>query len=250
MSLFNINISGIASEVETALYDYVIQPIECLVQDAINWMIYVAFYFTKVVCDIIFSFLQSIYNFVLQILSNIIQLLAGTINNIVSTLRAKLVPAFVVAVTPKGEELLLRYTIRGVTSANSMKHGIARGILGGLMGLSIPLFAYLMGSVIDSVLPNQQVDVTNLLFPIQSLQALAKDICCPITAVTPPQCTSTCGVTGFPVCSQPCLELNNGNTYCFGLQFVSQTSQSTTPTTSVPPSQTVYLTEQFTVTTS
>jgi hypothetical protein len=250
MSLFNINISGVASEVESALYDYLIQPIECLVQDAINWMIYIAFYFAKLVCDIIFSFLQSIYNFVLQILSNVIQLLAGVINNIISTLRAKLVPAFVVAVTPKGEELLIRYAIRGVTHASNFKQGLVRGVLAGLMGISIPFFAYLVGSVIDSVLPNQQVDVTNLLFPIQTLQALASDICCPITAVTPPQCTNTCGVTGFPVCSQPCLELNNGNTYCFGIQFISQTSQSTTPTTQVPPSQTVYLTEQLTVTTS
>jgi hypothetical protein len=227
-----------------------IQPIECLVQDAINWMIYIAFYFAKLVCDIIFSFLQSIYNFVLQILSNVIQLLAGVINNIISTLRAKLVPAFVVAVTPKGEELLIRYAIRGVTHASNFKQGLVRGVLAGIMGISIPFFAYLVGSVIDSVLPNQQVDVTNLLFPIQTLQALAKDICCPITAVTPPQCTNTCGVTGFPVCSQPCIELNNGNTYCFGIQFISQTSQSTTPTTQVPPSQTVYLTEQLTVTTS
>jgi len=250
MSLFNINISGVASEVESALYDYLIQPIECLVQDAINWMIYIAFYFAKLVCDIIFSFLQSIYNFVLQILSNVIQLLAGVINNIISTLRAKLIPAFVVAVTPKGEELLIRYAIRGITHARSFKEGVVRGVLAGLMGISVPIFAYLVGSVIDSVLPNQQVDVTNLLFPIQTLQALAKDICCPITAVTPPQCSNTCGVTGFPVCSQPCLELNNGNTYCFGIQFISQTSQSTTPTTQVPPSQTVYLTEQLTVTTS
>jgi|ECHvirMinimDraft_2_1075157.scaffolds.fasta_scaffold04714_3 hypothetical protein len=250
MSLFNINISGIASEVETALYDYVVQPIVCLVQDAINWIIYVAFYLAKAVCDIIFSFLQSVYNFVLQILSNIIQLIAGTINNIVSTLRAKLVPAFVVAVTPKGEELLIRYAIRGVTNASSFKQGLVRGILAGLMGISIPMFAYLVGSVVDSVIPNQPVDVTNLLFPIQTLQALSKDICCPISAVVSPQCSNTCGVTGLPVCSPPCLELNNGNTYCFGLQFLSQTSQSTTPTTQVPPSQAVYLTEQFTVTTS
>ncbi len=160
-------------------------------------------------------------------MSNVIQLLAGVINNIISTLRAKLVPAFVVAVTPKGEELLIRYAIRGVTHASNFKQGLVRGVLAGLMGISIPFFAYLVGSVIDSVLPNQQVDVTNLLFPIQTLQALASDICCPITAVTPPQCTNTCGVTGFPVCSQPCIELNNGNTYCFGIQFISQTSQST-----------------------
>ncbi len=98
MSLFNINISGIASEVENALYDYIVQPIVCLVQDAVNWIVYIAFYFAKLVCDVVFSFIQSIYNFVLEILSNIIQILAGTINNIITTLRAKLVPAFVVAV--------------------------------------------------------------------------------------------------------------------------------------------------------
>jgi len=250
MSLFNINISGIASEVENAIYDYVVQPIVCLVQDAVNWIIYVAFYLAKLVCDVVFSFIQSIYNFVLQILSNIIQILAGAINNIISTLRAKLVPAFVVAVTPKGEELLIRYAIRGVTHANSFKQGVVRGILAGLMGISIPAFAYLIASVIDSVIPNQQVDVTNLLFPIQTLQSLSKDICCPISAVVPPQCTNTCGVTGLPVCSQPCMELSNGNTYCFGVQFMSQTSQSTTPTTQVPPSQTIYFLEQLSVTTS
>ncbi|ACB37280.1 hypothetical protein AFV9_gp46 [Betalipothrixvirus uzonense] len=250
MSLFNINISGVASEVETALYDYLIQPIECLVQDAINWIVYITFYLAKVVCDLIFSFLQSVYNFVLQILQNIIQVIAGTINNVVSTLRAKLVPAFVVAITPRGEELLIRYAIRGITHANNFKQGLVRGFLAGMTGISIPLLAYLSGIIMDSVIPNTQIDVTNLLFPIQTLQQLSKDICCPISAVTPPQCSNTCGVTGFPVCTPPCLELSNGNTYCFGVQFISQTSTSTTPTTSIPPSQAVYFLQQMTVTTS
>ena len=246
MSLFNINISGVASEVETALYDYLAQPFICLVQDAINWIIYGLFYFSKVVCDILFAFIQTIYNFVLSVLQNIITLLAGAINNIVSTLRAKLVPAMVVAITPKAEEELIRYTIRGITSASSFKQGITRGLLGGLAGLGIPILAFLAGSVVDSVIPNQAIDVTNLLFPIQTLQQLSSEICCPLTAVVAPQCTNTCGISGAPVCSPPCLELNNGNTYCFGVQFTPQ--QSVTTTTTTPPSQTVTFTQSITVT--
>ena len=246
MSLFNINISGVASEVESALYDYLAQPFICLVQDAINWIIYGLFYFSKVVCDLLFAFVQAIYNFVLSILQNIISLLANAINGIISTLRAKLVPAFVVAITPKAEEELIRYAIRGVTSASSFRQGITRGILAGLMGMGIPFLAYLTGAIIDSVIPNQAIDVTNLLFPIQTLQQLSKDICCPITAVVSPQCTNTCGAVGAPVCSPPCLELNNGNTYCFGAQWISQ--QATTTSTTSPPAQTVTFTQSISVT--
>jgi hypothetical protein len=245
-SIFSITLSGITTEVENALYEYLLAPFICTIQDAINWIIYALFYFSKVVCDVFFSFIQSIYNFVLTILSDIISLLAGAINNIVSTLRAKLVPAFVVAVTPKAEEELIRYTIRGVTSAGSLKQGVVRGILGGLMGIGIPMLSFLVGSIIDSVIPNQAVDVTNLLFPIQTLRQLASDICCPISAVTAPQCTNTCGATHSPVCSPPCLELSNGNTYCFGVQFISQVSTSVT--TTVPPSESVSLSTSFTVT--
>ena len=246
MSLFNINLTGVASDVVSALYDYIAEPFVCLVQDAINWIIYGLFYFAKVVCDLFFSFIQSIYNFVLSILQNIVSLLAGAINSIVSTLRAKLVPAFVVAVTPKAEEELIRYTIRGMTSANSVKHGITRALLGGLAGAGIPFLAYLVGSVLDSIIPNQAIDVTNLLFPIQTLQQLSKDICCPITAVTSPQCKNICGAVNAPLCTPPCIEISNGNTYCFGAQWFTQTSVTTT--TSVPPSESVTMTQSITVT--
>ncbi|CAJ31603.1 hypothetical protein AFV6_gp49 [Betalipothrixvirus pozzuoliense] len=245
-SILSISLSGIGSEVENALYSYLLQPLICVIQDVINYIIYGLFYFAKVVCDVFFSFVQAIYNFILTILSDIISLLAGAINNIISTLRSKLVPAFVVAITPKAEEELIRYTIRGVTSASSVKQGIVRGLLGGLMGIGIPLISFLAGSIIDSVIPNQAVDVTNLLFPIQTLRQLSSDICCPISAVIPPQCKNTCGAVNAPVCTPPCLELSNGNTYCFGVQFISQTATSTT--TSVPPSESVTLSTSFTVT--
>ena len=249
MSLFNINLTGVASEVESALYSYIVQPFICLIQDAVNWIIFALFYFSKVVCDLFFSFIQAIYNFVLSILQDIIQLLASAINGIVSTLRAKLVPAFVVAITPKAEEELIRYTIRGVTHSNSFKQGLIRGILGGLTGMGIPILAYMVGSVIDSIIPNQAVDVTNLLFPIQTLKQLSKDICCPITNVTAPQCKNICGAVNAPACSPPCLELSNGNTYCFGAQWFTIPSSSTS-TSGTAPQTTVTLTQYMTVTTS
>lgn len=250
MSLFSISLSGIATDILTGLLDYLVQPVECIIQDVINWIMYALLYFAKISCDVFFTVLQTIYNFVLGFLTDVITVLAGTINNVVNTIRSKLVPAFVVAVTPKAEEKLITYAIRGVTSANSFRQGIVRGILAGLMGMGIPFLAYLTGSIIDTVIPSTPIDVTNLLFPIQTLRQLASNICCPITAVIPPQCSNSCGVSGFPVCSQPCVEMNTGTTYCLGVQFVTQSSTTTTPSTSVPPAQTVTFTQGFTVTVS
>ena len=246
MSLFNINLSGVASDVTTALLDYIVQPLECILQDAINWLIYAFMWAAKMACDIFYAILQNIYNFVLSILQSVITLVAGTINDVVNTIRSKLVPAFVVAVTPRAEEKLIEYVIRGVTSANSLKQGLTRGLLGLLTGAGIPFLATFVGQVVDSVIPSNPIDVTNLLFPIRTLQQFASSIYCPITNVITPSCSSTCGVSGLPVCSSPCVQLNNGNQYCFGLQFVTGTTTTSSTSNTPPPAAIVEFSQTFT----
>ncbi len=253
MSLFNINLSGVASDVLSGLVDYLVQPIECLIQDAINWILYGLLYLAKMVCDLFFSFLQVIVTYIIQFVNGLISVAVNVINSLVNTIRQKLPATLAVAVTPVAEERLLHSFANAITNSRNMKDMISKTLFSFLGMIGIPFLAYGIGLVLDEVFPKTQLDVTPLLAPYEfttpSCSSGQGPFCCPIVNVVAPQCTPTCGSASvpIPVCSAPIMQLSTGAQYQIGVNFAQAPTTTTTTSTVTVPSTTITLGEVLNV---